>query len=240
MKGAADRPGVIHVAADLVENLERLFIFLDRLLVFAGQVEHVAHGARALPGGVRIIDFAGDPRAGLGHALRLLQIDAGKNHHRVIERFHCLAAACVGLRSKESAALSFAGDAGQINDPLFDPEIRLLGHLKAQLCQDFLQPVQAAAADKTNGPRRQAKLLGNLVVGDRRLLIEQQLDQLSAPRREPFHGIADRLLFLNLLQHHGGRGNLFRQLLLHGVQLNVSLLLLLPVETLVRRHRDQP
>src|ERR1043166_1236209 len=101
------------------------------------------------------------------------------------------------MGSNELAAFRFMCKLRQVDDPLFDPKIGLRRHLESQLCQNFLQPVETAATDKADGSSRQTKLLRNLVIRDRRLLIEKQLHQLSAPRREPQDGVPDRLLLLH-------------------------------------------
>src|SRR5262245_21220447 len=93
--------------------------------------------------------------------------------------------------------------------------------LKSQLCEDLLQTIEAASANEPDRSRGQSEFLCYFGVGHRRLFIEKQLHQLRAARRKTFNRIADGLLFLYLLQHHGSCCDLFRQLLLHGVELNI-------------------
>ena len=69
-------------------------------------------------------------------------------------------------------------------------------------------------------------------------------DKMVAPRYQNLDAdlvsVADGLLFLHLLQDHRSSGNFLRQFLLHGVQLDLSPLLLFPVKTLMGGNGNQP
>src|ERR1051326_265079 len=240
LQRAADGAGVVDVVAYLLENIQRFFIFHDRFLIFAGQVKHMTYGACALRRSSGGIDLRGNPGAGLGHALSFLQVDAGKNHHGVVKRFHRSAVVYVLACGQKFATLRFLWKTGKVNDPLLDAKIRLLRHLKSQLRQDLLEPVETTATDEADGSSRQTELLGHFFIRHGRLFIEHQLYQLREARGEPLNGVADGLLFLNLLEDHRSGGNFFRQFLLHGVQLDLSPLLLFPVKTLMGGYGNQP
>ena len=66
------------------------------------------------------------------------------------------------------------------------------------------------------------------------------MERANPDLRRWLNGIAHRLFLLHFLQDLRRRGNLFRDFLLHGIEFHILLLLLLPVETLVRGHGNQP
>src|SRR5215472_1170669 len=238
---AADGAGVVHIAPGLFKDLEGSLILLDRLFVLAGEVKNVSQGARALRGGIRIADLFGDPGAGLREFARLFQVHAGKGNHGVVEGIHRVLAVRLRMGSQKGAALFFFRNGCQVHNPLLQPEIRsLLRHLESELRQYLLQPVETTSANEAYRSRRQSEFLRHFVVRHRRLLVEKQLYQLCATRRKTLNGIANRLLFLHFLKNLRGGGNFLRDLLLHSVQLNILLLLFLPVEAFVGGHRNEP
>src|SRR5437762_11949044 len=106
-----------------------------------------------------------------------------------------------------------------------------------------MQPPQTAPTDESNRSSRQAQMPREILIRQRRLLIDEQPDDFAAPRRQPRDGFSNQLLALQLLDQIGRYVRLRRHVQI--AEIGRRLLRAIapldpPMKREMRRHRDEP